>query len=252
MNIHKLFIIRRSGVPIYHRDYSSAMNKVDPNLLSSFFTAIIDFSHAVLLKNIDVLDVGDLRFFFENSKDLIFILITDTSYSILLVRERLKLIGKAFFQRFGVQLKNPDQTIEDEKFNTEIDAIIQLKDNYSSNIIEPIQKLFETQISKGEFIAGALLSMTGTIFYSSLPMEFLHISLKELEVRIKTDTSRFKIREMPKLILQLGNRIIFSQLTMSEKMKMPVLVVLLFDASTNLGMADFTLETLLKELEKML
>jgi hypothetical protein len=94
--------------------------------------------------------------------------------------------------------------------------------------------------------------MTGTIFYSSLPMEFLHISLKELEVRIKTDTSRFKRREMPKLILQLSNRMIFTQTITSEKMQMPVLVVLLFDASTNLGMADFTLETLLKELEKML
>ncbi|OLS12514.1 MAG: hypothetical protein RBG13Loki_3876 [Promethearchaeota archaeon CR_4] len=252
MNIHKLFIIRRSGVPIYHRDYSTAMIKVDHNLLSSFFTAIIDFSQAVLLKDIEVLDVENIRIFFENSKDLTFILITDPGYSILLVRERLKLIGKAFFQRFGA-VENTDQIIEDENFNKEIDSIFQLKDNYSPNIIQPIQNLFETQINKGEFLAGALLSMTGTIFYSSLPPEYLHTSLKELEVRIKTDAaSRFKKRDMPKLIAQLGNRLIFSQSITSEKMQMPVLVVLLFDATTNLGMADFTLETMVKELEKML
>jgi len=94
--------------------------------------------------------------------------------------------------------------------------------------------------------------MTGKIFYSSLPPEFLHSSLKELEIRFKTDTSQFKKHEMPKLILQVGNRLIFSQAIMSEKFQMPVLCVLLFDASTNLGMADFALETALKELQPLL
>ncbi len=229
------------------------MKNVDSNLLSSFFTAIISFSQAVILKDIEVLDVGDLRFFFENSKDLTYILVTDTSYSVLLVRERLKLIDKAFFQRFGVQFKSSDQSIDNKDFDKEIDAIIQLKDNYSSNVMQPIKELFETLINIGEVLAGALLSMTGTIFYSTLPAEYLHSSLKELEIRFKTDaTSRFKKKDMPKMILQMGNRLIFSQSIMSEKLQMPVLAVLLFDATTNLGMADFTLETLLKELEKML
>jgi hypothetical protein len=253
MIIHSLYIIRQSGVPVYQRDYSIAMKNVDPNLLSSFFTAIISFSRAVILKEIDVLDVGDLRFFFENSKELTFILVTDTSYSVLLVRERLKLIGKAFFERFGSTFKNSDQVVEDKNFDQAIDAIIHLKDDYSPNIMQPVQQFFADEILKGNFIAGALLSMTGTIYYSSLPAEYLHTSLKEIEIRIKTDaTTRFKKRDMPKLILQLGNRLIFSQSIFSEKLKAPVLVVLLFDATTNLGMADFTLETLLKELEKML
>ncbi len=253
MIIHSLYIIRRSGVPVYQRDYSSALKNVDPNLLSSFFTAIISFSQAVILKDIDVLDVGDLRFFFENSKDLTYILVTDTSYSVLLVRERLKLIGKAFFLYCGAQFKTSDQCIENKDLDKDIDAIINLKDDYSSNVIQPIQKLFELQINKGEILAGAILSMTGTIFYSTLPAEYLHTSLKELEIRIKADAaSRFKKRDMPKMILQLGNRLIFSQSIMSEKLQLPVLVVLLFDATTNLGMADFTLESLLKELDKML
>ncbi len=253
MIIHILYIIRRSGVPVYQKDYTIAMKNVDPNLLSSFFTALLSFSQAVILKDIDVLDVGDIRFFFENSKDLTYILVTDTSYSVLLVRERLQLIGKAFFQRFGAQFKYSDQSIDDKEFDREIDAIIQLKDNYSSNIMQPIQQLFELQINKGEVLAGALLSMTGTIFYSTLPAEFLHTSLKELEIRIKTDAaSRFKKRDMPKMILQMGNRLIFSQSVLSEKLQVPVLVVLLFDATTNLGMADFMLESVLKELEKML
>jgi hypothetical protein len=94
--------------------------------------------------------------------------------------------------------------------------------------------------------------MTGKIFYSSLPAEFLHSSLKELEIRFKTDTSPFKKHEMPKLILQVGNRLIFSQAIMSEKFGMPVLCVLLFDINTNLGLADFALETTLKAMQEIL
>lgn len=55
---------------------------------------------------------------------------------------------------------------------------------------------------------------------------------------------------MPKLIWQLQDKMIFIQTILSRKLGIPLYVILLFDARTSLGMADFSLEEFVKSVDR--
>lgn len=257
MKIHNLFVLKKTGVPVYQRRFTDKLENVDFNLLSSFFSAILDFSSAVVRKDVDVLDMGELRFFFKRHEDLIYILIADVTASSLLARDRLKLVRKAFTSRFSKEeLACSDCVVEDVAIDHEVDTIVTLRDtaveldDLFKQQAHKLEGVFEAEIHEGEIRAGALLSLQGDIFYSSLPADVLHTALKELEVRIKTETSTEGV-ELPKFIWQTESRMIFSQCIYSERFRTPFFVVLLFDATTSLGMADFALETIVAKLVQL-
>lgn len=255
MKIHSIFVLKKGGVPIYHKYFSDDKMQTEIALISSFFTAILDFSRAVVKEDLDVMDIGNLRFFFKvhDSGNLIFVVMTSHNVSVLLIKERLKLIMKAFFKIANYHsCLETDCIIENKALDEKLETIVYLHDSYSESEIEPIKQEFEVEKDAGEIEAGALFTTKGEIYYSSLPNDFLHQALREVEIRAQSDTKTLKIK-LPRLIWRAGDSMICSQVIYSNKYQQLLVVSLLFDAvKTNLGMADFELEKIVSSIKQHL
>ncbi len=253
MLFHSLYILKLGGVPIYHRNFSHVLESTDKNLLSSFLTAILDFSQGVVKKRLNIMEIGDLRFFFYNIENkFIAVFITNITASLLLVKERFKLVKEALFEHIQMDelINFSGQVLEIDGLDKAIDKIVSMAEDDVPEGMEDVKDVFEREIMAGEISAGSLISIEGDIFYSSLPMEDLHFALKELEIRAQAQTEELKI--LPKSIWQSGNKMIFSQVVQSQKIQKMMYVILLFETGTSLGMADYALEDVVKKLHEIL
>ncbi len=259
MNVHALYLLKRGGVPVYTKNFSEVIENTEPALVSSFLHAIMDFSRAVMKKELNVVDIGDLRFSFycpdeKNPDTLTFIVITDIGISVLLVREWVKQIAKIFFQLYPMHSCNDiDSVIENPDLDKAIKAVFNANTNSSIEAVASIKAVFEQELDKGEVVGGALFTLKGDIFYNSLPSENLNQALKEVEIRSQTETSSLKAK-LPKMIWQAGDAMLFSQVVNSKKFGQLVVINLLFSTvkTGNLGMADFVLEYMVKKLSPLL
>ncbi|MBD3188690.1 hypothetical protein GF325_17820 [Candidatus Bathyarchaeota archaeon] len=250
MRIHALYVLKKGGIPVYNQHFTQELEKTDTTLVSSFFTAILDFSRLVIEEELNVLEIGNLRFFFkqDNECGLTFILITSNMASILLVKERLKLLLKAFFSFIDKnQCSNVEFIIENPELDKKVASVASFSDDYTEIEISALRDIMEKERDEGEIVAGALLSMQGEILFSNMPNEFLHQTLREVEIRAQATSQARKVRN-PKLIYQAGTVMIVSQVVYSNRYKGPVIINLLFDANiTSIGMADFELENVVKK-----
>jgi hypothetical protein len=258
VNVHALYLLKRGGVPVYTKNFSAIIENTEPALVSSFLHAIMDFSRAVMKKELNVVDIGDLRFTFycpdeKNPDTLTFIIITDIGMSVLLVREWVKQIAKIFFHLYPMHACNDiDSVIENPALDKAIKDIFETNTNTSSGAVASIKAVFEQELGKGEVVGGALFTLKGDIFYNSLPGEQLNQALKEVEIRNQAETLGLKTK-LPKLIRQAGDTMLFSQVVISTKFGQPVVINLLFSTvKANLGMADFVLEYVVKKLMPLL
>ncbi|MFX0099322.1 MAG: hypothetical protein ACFFCS_07040 [Candidatus Hodarchaeota archaeon] len=70
--INDIYVIHDTGTPIYHRAYITS--KVDDNLLSGFLTAIFTLSEEISTNRIQVMDMGETKFMYEQQSPYIFII----------------------------------------------------------------------------------------------------------------------------------------------------------------------------------
>lgn len=70
--IKDIYIIHGTGTLIYHRAYVTS--KVDDNLLSGFLTAIFALSEEISTNRIQIMDMQDTKFMYEQRSPYIFIL----------------------------------------------------------------------------------------------------------------------------------------------------------------------------------
>nr|MDO8110726.1 hypothetical protein [Candidatus Sigynarchaeota archaeon] len=254
MKIHALFVLKKGGVLIYYQEFTAGLLKIDPMLMSSFLTAMIDFSKSMVKEELNVIDFGKLRLFFSNSvkEDVMFILLTDISASVLLIQDRLNLVKKQFFDTVGTEVNQEiSYKIVNNALSTRLNQIINLHDAYSESSLAPIIKIFTEQMTKSEFSGGALFSMKGEILYSNLPIDFLHLAIREVEIRSQVDIARVKSK-LPKFMWQSGDALVCSQVIRSRRGEFFV-VNLLFDGSrTNPGIADFELESIVKKINDVI
>lgn len=250
MNIHSFFILKKSGACIYSRNFTDEI-EYNVNLITPFFSAIFSFSDKVISRDLEVLEMGGLRFVFEIKDEFIFVLLSDSTVSILFGHTRLEKISDIFFKKFpNKKLIKDYQEIEDQEFNEMVDSIIEGEDEIFKEraLYKKIINLFKTLIIQNEIIGAAVLSTNGNIIYSSLPNDILLRSLKELEIRFMTGAV-----ELPELFYSLGDgRKVFSKYVKIPWKLDNFLIVLLFEKNVPLGMAELQLQKISKQTKNLI
>ncbi|MFX1554758.1 MAG: hypothetical protein ACFFBV_12585, partial [Promethearchaeota archaeon] len=187
MKIHSLFILKKTGVCIYSRNFTKEFDNIEVNLITPFFSAIFSFSENVISrKTPEILEMRELRFVFKVREDLIFSILSDSSASLLFVSTRLERISDVFFEEFPDPSKIKDYLqIENSKLDKMIDSIIRGEDEIymSKTFYQKAIDMFKELMYENEIVGAALLTTKGNVIYTSLPNEIMVSSMKELEIR---------------------------------------------------------------------
>jgi len=249
MEVHSFFILKNTGACIYHRNFSQLID-YEINFLTPFFSAIFSFADKVISSKIEVLEMSNLRFTFKIVGDYIFTLLSDQKVSLLFLETRLEKISKVFKDMF-LDLKDLKdyQELDNPEFDNQVisilsgqEEIIKKKEHYTEII-----KLFKDYMFQNDIIGAAALSTNGNIIYTSLPDEILVRSLKELEIRFMTG-----IMELPESYYSLENgQKVFSKMVEIPEKLSSFLIVLLFEKSVPLGMAELTLNSVARKIRSI-
>lgn len=244
MNIHSLFILKRTGVCIYHKNFTKDFENIEVNLITPFFSAIFSFSENVILKKTpEILEMREFRFVFKVRRDLIFSILSDSTASLLFVTTRLERIADVFLEEYPDTTNLKDyQELENPKFDKVVDSIVAGQDEIytSKTFYEKVIDVFEGLMLDNEIIGAALLTTKGNTIYTSLPNEILVNSLKELEIRYMVGALN-----LPEMYYGLENgQKVFSRIVDIPWKLDPLLVVVLYDRTVPLGMAELNLTKL--------
>jgi hypothetical protein len=241
MKIHSLFILKKTGVCIYSRNFTSDFDNIEVNLITPFFSAIFSFSENVISrKTPEILEMSEFRFVFKVEQDIIFSLLSDSSASLLFVTTRLERIAEVFLNEYPDTSKIKDyEQIENLQLDKMIDSIIRGEDEIfmSQTFYNKVIDVFEELLYENEILGAALLTTKGNIIYTSLPNEILVNSLKELEIRYRVGALT-----LPEMFYGLENgQKVFSKIVDIPWKLEPLVVVVLFDNTVPLGMAEINL-----------
>jgi hypothetical protein len=250
MLIHSLFILQKSGACLYSQNFTDKFKNIEANLITPFFSAIFSFSENVIMKETpEILEMGGFRFVFKVEKDYIFAILSDSSANLLFIKSRLIGIIEAF-KDFKNKYKVEDyEEIHNKLFDLQIHSIIAGSEEiiesqpFYSKIIEMMKKL----IFENEILGAAVFSISGNVIYSSLPQEILLSSLKEFEIRHAVAT------EYSTTFYSLeNNQKIFSRVINIPWKLDPLLVVIYFDSTVSLGMAELNLDKISKTIQNII
>ncbi len=252
MNIHSLFILKRTGVCIFHKNFTKDFDNIEVNLITPFFSAIFSFSENVISrKTPEILEMSEFRFVFKVHQDLIFSILSDSTASLLFVTSRLERIADVFLEEYPDTTKIKDyQQIENPKFAKIVDSIVAGEDEIymSKTFYEKVIDVFEGLMLENEIIGAALLTTKGNTIYTSLPNEILVNSLKELEIRYMVGAI-----SLPEMYYSLNNgQKVFSRMVDIPWKLDPLLVVVLYDKTVPLGMAELNLTKLANRIKNII
>ncbi len=252
MNIHSLFILKKTGVCIYSRNFTNDFENLEVNLITPFFSAIFSFSENVISrKTPEILEMSELRFVFKVHQDLIFSLLSDSTASLLFVTTRLERIADVFLQEYPDTSEIKDyQELEDLKLDKMVDSIIRGEDEIfmSQSFYQKVIGVFEELLYENELLGAALLTTKGNTIYTSLPNEILVNALKELEIRYMIGAL-----DLPEMYygLKTGQKVFSKVIDIPWKLD-PLLVVVLYDSTVPLGMADMNLQKLANKITNII
>ncbi|MGQ4873604.1 MAG: hypothetical protein ACP6IY_05955 [Promethearchaeia archaeon] len=228
---------------------------MEVDLITPFFSAIFTFSKSVLSKELEILEMGDLRFVFKKMKTYIFIIIADDTENLLFLNSRLEKISKIFLKNLDhVSLKD-GEVIINEEFDNKIDPIIYGIDDVffskkgdESKKTERIIEFFKELIKQNEIIGASLISMEGNLLYSSLSEKTLLRVMREIEIRFTSGTL-----DVPETfcIFSSGNKICERIIDFGD-VKSNLLLIIEFDKKTTLGMAEWISDEISAKLIKEL
>ncbi len=251
MNIHSLFILRESGICIYHRSYSNQLKDLQINLITPFFSAIFSFSQKVVSKKLEVLEMSDLRFVFKKEKGFIFTILSDSSQNLLFLNSRLQRVSELFFRNYDSIKSDIDViAIENSQFDKLVDSLVYGEDEVSQikryGSYNKITNYFTDLGSDPEIMGVALLTNTGTLIYSSLTEELLLRAMRELEIRYMSG-----MFDLPEMFYTLGNGQKVCELIINYSNFINLLLIIHFSEDTPLGYASYMSETIVEKLKSL-
>jgi len=242
MKIHSLFILKKTGICIYSRNFTNDFENLEVNLITPFFSAIFSFSENVIMKKTpEILEMSELRFVFKIYGDFIFTILSDSSASLIFVNSRLSRIVDEFLDLFPDLSKVKDyEQLENLKFDSLVDSLITGEEEiYLSKVFfQKVIDVFKDLMYQNEIVGAALLSTKGNVIYTSLPNEILVNSLKELEIRYRVGALT-----LPEMYSRLenGQKVVSKIIDIPWKLD-PLLIVVLYESTVPLGMAEVNLD----------
>ena len=60
--IHNLFIFNKSGLCLYGRNFDNKYHLTEKQFISSFFSAIMSFTKAIMKKKVKTIEMGNVKF----------------------------------------------------------------------------------------------------------------------------------------------------------------------------------------------
>ena len=193
--------------------------------------------------------MGGFRIIFKVKGELIYAILADSSARLLFINSRLVSIVDVF-EEF---LENNDvedyQEIQSAEFDSKIDSIITGEEELigSQPLYRKIIDLIKRLTLENEILGATLFTINGKVIFTSLPHDILLSSLKELEIRHMV-ANEFKLTYV---CLDNGQKVFTGKINIPWKLD-PLLIVVLFDSSVPLGMAELNLDKLIKTIENIL
>jgi len=250
MKIHSLFILNKAGACLYSRNLTSDFENIEPNLITPFFSAIFSFSESVISKETpEILEMGGFRIAFKVEGDYIYAILADSSASLPFINSRLSSIDHEFKKFLENNEVESYEVIENSEFDVRIDSIITGEEELVSSqpLYKKIIDLFNKLTLENEMLGAALFSINGKVIFSSLPYEILLSSLKELEIR------HIVANEYTLTFYSLENgEKVFSRIINIPWKLDPLLVVILYESSVPLGMAEVNLEKITRAIQNII
>ena len=250
MKIHSLFILNKAGACLYSRNITSDFENIEPNLITPFFSAIFSFSESVISKETpEILEMGGFRIAFKVEGDYIYAILSDSSASLLYINSRLSSIVHEFKKFLENNELESYEVIDNSEFDVRIDSIITGEEELVSSqpLYKKIIDLFNKLTLENEMLGAALFSINGKVIFSSLPYEILLSSLKELEIR------HIVANEYTLTFYSLENgEKVFSRIINIPWKLDPLLVVILYESSVPLGMAEVNLEKITRAIQNII
>ena len=250
MKIHSLFILNKTGVCIYARNFTDDFEGIEPNLITPFFSAIFSFSENVISqKTPEVLEMGGFRFVFQVKEKFIYTILSDSSVSLLFVKSRLKTITKAFENFLEVNEIEDHEIVQSSSFDDKINGIITGEEEITNSkvLYKKIINMIKNLVYENEILGAALFAINGKVIYTSLPQDILLSSIKELEIRFMV-ANEF---EETFYSLENGQKVFSKRVNIPWKLE-PLLIVVLFDAGVPTGMAEVNLDKIVKNIENII
>lgn len=250
MKIHSLLILDKSGICVYNRNFTETFQNLDINLVTPFLSALFSFAEKTLSRNLDELEMSGLRFMFSIMEEHVFVLVADTSVNLIFGDSRLEEIMELFYDYKTHSDFSRIKQIDDENFDEKIDSIISGQEELFKNkkFFENVIELFKGQIWENEIAAASMISIKGSIIYSSLPEEVLLRSIREFELRFMTGAMN-----LPEMYYSMENgQKVFSKIINHPRSGNDFFVVILYESNIPLGLAQLKLESITEEIEKML
>lgn len=250
MKLHSLFILNKAGACLYSRNITSDFESIEPNLITPFFSAIFSFSESVISKQTpEILEMGGFRIAFKVEGDFIYAILADSSASLLFIESRLSTIVHEFKKFLEKNKVESYEVIVNSEFDEKIDSIITGEEELESSqpLYKKIIDFFNRLIFENEILGAALFSINGKVIFSSLPNDILLSSLKELEIRhivANEYAMTFYSRE--------NDEKVFSRIIKIPWKLDPLLIVVLYESSVPLGMAEVNLEKITKTIQNII
>ena len=245
MDIHNLFIFRNSGICLYSRNFTNYYD-MEENLISSFFTALRSFTQEIVGKNIETIEMGNLKFTIIKKNKYLYGFLSDIEENVLLLEDIAEKINIQYLKY--VKLHNVNTTME-YIYSKDFDRIIdETLENILSNEFDLrkeaiIIKYLKELNSNAEVEGVILLTDKGKVIFSSLRSYNVKKMLKEVDFRIKIHNNAI----LKMFYMTKNNDIIFS-----ENINDLYFLILMFNFNTKFGISEYYLKKAVDYLKKTL
>ena len=186
--IQAILILKTSGENLFSKTFGKA--HWNETLTSGFISAAFSFTQMSFSANIEEIEIGPYRLFFESGENFIVTAFFDKGDSIINVRQKLRIMREKIAENFGEIIDKNKCCVDDYKG---LDSIIMEvisdsdKDQENEDLIHNYKKILVKLRSNMEILDCDLISIsTGLPLVHEWNKEYLNLCLRQVDAFWKT------------------------------------------------------------------